>query len=162
EHPEEIEYHAFAQWLADRGLYRCQAAARSCGMKIGLIGDLAVGADGAGSQTWSRQGEFLASLSVGAPPDILNRAGQNWGISAFSPQGLKRSGFRAFIEMLRRGLAHAGGLRIDHAMGLSRLWLIPPGAGPREGAYLRYPFDDLLRLIALESHRHRAIILGED
>src|SRR5690606_6434638 len=111
---------------------------------------------------WSRQGEFLASLSVGAPPDILNRAGQNWGISAFSPQGLKRSGFRAFIEMLRRGLAHAGGLRIDHAMGLSRLWLIPPGAGPREGAYLRYPFDDLLRLIALESHRHRTIILGED
>lgn len=162
EHAEEIEYHAFAQWLIDRGLYRCQSAARSCGMKIGLIADLAVGADGAGSQAWSRQAELLPSLSVGAPPDILNRAGQNWGISAFSPQGLRRHGYRAFIEMLRRGLAHAGGLRIDHAMGLSRLWLIPPGAGPREGAYLSYPFEDLLRLIALESLRHRALILGED
>ncbi|PTU73726.1 4-alpha-glucanotransferase [Pseudomonas mangrovi] len=162
EHPDEIEYHAFAQWLADRGLYRCQSAARSCGMQIGLIADLAVGADGAGSQAWSRQAELLPSLSVGAPPDILNRAGQNWGISAFSPQGLRKHGYRAFIEMLRRGLAHAGGLRIDHAMGLSRLWLIPPGAGPREGAYLSYPFEDLLRLIALESHRHRALILGED
>jgi 4-alpha-glucanotransferase len=162
EHAEEIEYHAFAQWLIDRGLYRCQSAARSCGMKIGLIADLAVGADGAGSQAWSRQAELLPSLSVGAPPDILNRAGPNWGISAFSPQGLRRHGYRAFIEMLRRGLAHAGGLRIDHAMGLSRLWLIPPGAGPREGAYLSYPFEDLLRLIALESHRHRALILGED
>jgi 4-alpha-glucanotransferase len=131
-------------------------------MSIGLIADLAVGADGGGSQAWSRQDELLASLTVGAPPDILNRTGQGWGISAFSPEGLVRNGFRAFIEMLRANFAHAGGLRIDHIMGLQRLWVIPNGALPRDGAYLYYPVDDLLRLLTLESHRHQAIVLGED
>jgi len=131
-------------------------------MGIGLIADLAVGADGGGSQAWSRQDELLASLTVGAPPDILNRAGQGWGISAFSPEGLVRNGFRAFIEMLRANFAHAGGLRIDHVMGLQRLWVIPLGAPPCDGAYLYYPVDDLLRLLTLESHRHQAIVLGED
>lgn len=161
-YPAAIEYYAFCQWLMTRGLERVQQAARSQGMAVGLIADLAVGADGAGSQAWSRQDELLAEVHVGAPPDILNRAGQNWGISAFSPQGLKRNGFRAFIEMLRANLAHAGGLRIDHVMGLYRLWLIPAGATAPDGAYLHYPLDDLLRLLALESVRHRAIILGED
>ncbi|WP_367237686.1 MULTISPECIES: 4-alpha-glucanotransferase [unclassified Pseudomonas] len=161
-HQAEVEFQAFCQWLTERGLQRVQAAARSNGMVIGLIADLAVGADGAGSQAWSRQDELLADLKVGAPPDILNRSGQDWGICAFSPEGLKRNGYRAFIEMLRANLAHAGGLRIDHVMGLRRLWLIPRGAKPTEGAYLQYPVDDLLRLLALESVRHRAIILGED
>ncbi|WP_010198638.1 4-alpha-glucanotransferase, partial [Pseudomonas amygdali] len=124
-HSEHISFHAFAQWLIARGLERAQSAARSSGMRIGLIADLAVGADGAGSQAWSRQDELLSALTVGAPPDILNRAGQSWGISAFSPDGLKRNGFRAFIEMLRANFAHAGGLRIDHVMGLQRLWVIP-------------------------------------
>lgn len=158
----EVEFHAFAQWLIDRGLQRCHVAARSGGMRIGLISDLAVGADGSGSQAWSRQAELLARMTVGAPPDILNRAGQGWGISAFSPEGLRQHGFRAFIEMLRANLRHAGGMRIDHVMGLKRLWLMPEGASPREGAYLNYPFEDLLRLLALEAHRHDALILGED
>ncbi|MCY1401378.1 4-alpha-glucanotransferase [compost metagenome] len=131
-------------------------------MSIGLIADLAVGADGGGSQAWSRQDELLASLTVGAPPDILNRTGQGWGISAFSPEGLVRNGFRAFIEMLRANFAHCGGLRIDHVMGLQRLWVIPNGSPPADGAYLYYPVDDLLRLLTLESHRHQAIVLGED
>ncbi|QXI36801.1 4-alpha-glucanotransferase [Pseudomonas xantholysinigenes] len=161
-YPARIEFHAFCQWLTERSLQRAQDAARGNGMAVGLIADLAVGADGAGSQAWSRQDELLAELKVGAPPDILNRAGQDWGICAFSPEGLKRNGYRAFIEMLRANLAHAGGLRIDHVMGLRRLWLIPRGAAPSEGAYLEYPLDDLLRLLALESARHQAIILGED
>lgn len=161
-YPARIEFQAFCQWLTERGLQRAQQAARSNGMAIGLVADLAVGADGAGSQAWSRQDELLADLKVGAPPDILNRAGQDWGICAFSPQGLKRHGYRAFIEMLRANLAHAGGLRIDHVMGLRRLWLIPRGAKPSEGAYLHYPLEDLLRLLALESVRHQAVILGED
>jgi len=161
-YPAAIEYYAFCQWLVTRGLQRVQQAARGQGMAVGLIADLAVGADGAGSQAWSRQAELLADVHVGAPPDILNRAGQNWGISAFSPQGLRRNGFRAFIEMLRANLAHAGGLRIDHVMGLYRLWLIPAGASPQEGAYLHYPIDDLVRLLTLEAVRPRAIILGED
>jgi 4-alpha-glucanotransferase len=159
---EQIGFHAFAQWLITRGLERAQTAARSSGMSVGLIGDLAVGADGAGSQAWSRQDELLSALTVGAPPDILNRSGQSWGISAFSPTGLKRNGFRAFIEMLRANFAHAGGLRIDHVMGLQRLWVVPLGSKPSEGAYLNYPLDDMLRLLCLESWRHKAVVLGED
>ena len=161
-HGPQISFHAFAQWLMARGLERAQVAARSGGMRIGLIADLAVGADGAGSQAWSRQDELLSALTVGAPPDILNRAGQSWGISAFSPEGLKRNGFRAFIEMLRANFAHAGGLRIDHIMGLQRLWVVPLGAPASDGAYLNYPLDDMLRLLSLESWRHKAIVLGED
>ena len=162
QHAGRIGFYAFCQWLIARCLQRAQNVARSSGMGIGLIADLAVGADGGGSQAWSRQDELLASLTVGAPPDILNRAGQGWGISAFSPEGLVRNGFRAFIEMLRANFAHAGGLRIDHVMGLQRLWVIPLGAPPCDGAYLYYPVDDLLRLLTLESHRHQAIVLGED
>jgi 4-alpha-glucanotransferase len=162
ENAGRIGFFAFCQWLITRCLERAQTAARSSGMSIGLIADLAVGADGGGSQAWSRQDELLASLTVGAPPDILNRSGQGWGISAFSPEGLVRNGFRAFIEMLRDNFAHAGGLRIDHIMGLQRLWVIPNDAPPADGAYLYYPVDDLLRLLALESHRHQAIVLGED
>ncbi|MFK0087968.1 4-alpha-glucanotransferase [Pseudomonas sp. NPDC090755] len=162
QHQRQIQFHAFCQWLIQRSLQRAQDAARSNGMGIGLIADLAVGADGAGSQAWSRQDELLAGLNVGAPPDVLNRSGQNWGICAFSPEGLRRNGYRAFIEMLRASFAHAGGLRIDHVMGLQRLWLVPLGAHATEGAYLNYPLDDLLRLLCLESVRHQAIVLGED
>ena len=162
EHKEEVGYYAFCQWLIARSLERAQNAARGAGMRIGLVADLAVGADGAGSQAWSRQDELLSALTVGAPPDILNRSGQGWGISAFSPEGLQRSGFRAFIEMLRANFAHAGGLRIDHVLGLQRLWVIPQGELPPNGAYLHYPLDDMLRLLSLESHRHQAIVLGED
>ena len=158
----EVDYHAFCQWLIDRCLARAQNTACAVGMKIGLIADLAVGADGAGSQAWARQDEFLHTLNVGAPPDILNRSGQDWGLSAFSPNGLQRNGYRAFIEMLQANLAHAGGLRIDHIMGLQRLWVFPCGSHSRAGAYLDYPFDELLRLICLESWRHQALIVGED
>ncbi|MCQ4303482.1 4-alpha-glucanotransferase [Stutzerimonas frequens] len=162
EHADEVSYHAFGQWLMARGLERAQVAARSAGMRIGLVSDLAVGADGGGSQAWSRQAELLASLSVGAPPDVMNRDGQNWGISAFSPWGLKQNGFRAYIEMLRANLAHSGGMRIDHVLGLKRLWVMPAGADPKHGVYLNFPFDDMLRLLCLEAWRHRAVILGED
>ncbi len=162
EHADEVSYHAFGQWLMARGLERAQVAARSAGMRIGLVSDLAVGADGGGSQAWSRQGELLASLSVGAPPDVMNRDGQNWGISAFSPWGLRQHGFRAYIEMLRANLAHAGGMRIDHVLGLKRLWVVPAGADPKRGVYLNFPFDDMLRLLCLEAWRHQAVILGED
>lgn len=101
-------------------------------------------------------------LSIGAPPDLLNTRGQDWGLATFSPHGLRRHGYAAFIELLQAALRHAGGMRIDHAMGLQRLWVIPDGAAPAEGAYLRYPFADLLRLVRLESWRHRAVILAED
>lgn len=158
----EVAFHAFLQWQADRSLAATQRAALDAGMPIGLIADLAVGADSGGSQCWSRQDETLLGLSVGAPPDLLSPQGQNWGLAAFSPRGLARHGFGAFLEMLRHAMRHAGGVRIDHALGLARLWVVPDGAPAADGAYIAFPVTDMLRLIALESHRNRAIVLGED
>lgn len=158
----EIRFHAILQWLARRGLNAAHGAAKAAGMQIGLIGDLAVGTDPTGSHGWSRQGDFLDGVTVGAPPDVLNVHGQDWGLTAFSPTALRAHGYAAFIEMLRASFASVGGLRIDHVLGLYRLWLVPAGMGPADGAYLRLPFDDLARLIALESWRHRAIVVGEN
>ena len=162
EHADEVGFHAFLQWQAALGLQQAQIAAREAGMAIGLISDLAVGADPAGSQAWSRGDQMLNGLSVGAPPDVLAPMGQNWGLGAFSPVALRRQGFQAYLEMLRSAFRHAGGVRIDHVLGLTRMWLVPDGFSSTQGAYLRFPFDDLLRLIALESWRHRGIVIGED
>ncbi len=131
-------------------------------MRIGLLADLAVGMSTAGSQAWAGQLDTLMNLEIGAPPDLYNAKGQNWGLTTFSPRVLAAEGFSSFLATLRAALRHAGGLRIDHAMGLLRLWVIPRGADPRAGAYLSYPVKDLLRLTALEAHRHNAIIIGED
>ena len=162
QHATEIEFHAFLQWRADQGMAAAQAAARDAGMKIGLIADLAVGADSGGSHCWARQDQILGSLAIGAPPDLLNGRGQNWGLAAFSPTGLRQNGFGAFLEMLRAAMRHSGGVRIDHALGLRRLWVVPDGHESRDGAYLAFPQTDLLRLVALESSRNRAVVVGED
>ncbi|MBR0654628.1 4-alpha-glucanotransferase [Plastoroseomonas arctica] len=162
EHAGEVAFHAFCQWIADASLADAAARAGAAGMPLGLIADLAVGTDGAGSHAWQRQDSILDAASVGAPPDIFSPLGQDWGLATFSPLSLAAHGFAAFIEMLRANLRHAGGLRIDHAMGLRRLWLVPRGAGPADGAYLRYPLREMLHLLALEAHRHAAIVMGED
>lgn len=162
EQAEEVEYHAFLQWLADRGLSAAQHAAREAGMRIGLIADLAVGVDGGGSDGWSRQAEILQQVEIGAPPDLFNARGQGWGITSFSPQGLRMSGFAGFREMLGAAFRNAGGIRVDHVLGLRRLWLVPEGASPKDGAYLRYPLEDMLRLVALESHLNKGVVIGED
>jgi 4-alpha-glucanotransferase len=162
EQAKDIAFHAWLQWRADRELAAAQAAARAAGARIGLIADLAVGTDPSGSQSWSRQDEVLKGLEIGAPPDLVNQEGQSWGITAFAPHGLRHSGFSAFIDMLRHALRHAGGVRIDHVMGLTRLWVIPQGLPSAQGAYLAMPADDLMRLVALESQRRKAVILGED
>lgn len=162
QHAEEVRFHLFLQWLARRGLAAAQATAQRSGMAIGLIGDLAVGTDSGGSHAWSRQRELLRGLSVGAPPDELAGLGQNWGLTAFSPRALREEGYAPFLEVLRANLRDVGGLRIDHAFGLQRLWIVPEGASPSDGAYLYYPLQDLLRLVALESWRARAVIVGED
>jgi len=161
-HAAEVTFHAFMQWQANLSMAATQQATRDAGMPIGLIADLAVGADSGGSHCWSRQAETLLGLSIGAPPDLLSPQGQSWGLAAFSPRGLVLNGFGAYLEMLRNAMRHAGGVRIDHALGLSRLWVVPDGASAADGAYISFPIDDMLRLIALESHRHRAIVLAED
>ena len=162
DYADEVGFHAFLQWLVADGLQRAQGAAVGAGMAIGLIADLAVGADDSGSQAWSRQDEMLTGVSIGAPPDAFNVQGQNWGLCSFSPHGLVRSGFRGFIDMLRANFAQAGGLRIDHILGFLRLWLVPEGKRPDQGGYVRFPLEDMLRLTALESVRHEAIVVGED
>lgn len=162
EHRTEVDFHRFLQWLADRSLNRVQEQAISQGMSIGLITDLAIGTDPRGSHAWSRQNEILRDVSVGAPPDLFQPLGQNWGITAFSPHALRSNGYAGFIETLRANLRHAGGIRIDHVMGLSRMWLVSHGAPAHEGAYLSYPMDDMLRLLALETWRHKAIVIGEN
>ncbi|OZI19147.1 4-alpha-glucanotransferase [Bordetella genomosp. 9] len=161
-HDKDVAYHVFLQWLATRGLQRAQRTALDAGMRIGLISDLAVGTDPSGSHAWSRQSDILSDLSPGAPPDVYNPLGQSWGLTAFSPRSMRLSGYSAFREMLRASLAYTGGVRIDHVLGLARMWLVPRDASPKDGAYLRYPLDDMLRLVALEAWRHRAIVVGEN
>lgn len=157
-----LDFHVFLQWLAARGLAQVQERARRAGMALGLINDLAIGMDPGGSHAWSRPEDLLMGLNVGAPPDLINSDGQDWGLTALSPFALVADGYAPFIATLRAAMRHAGGVRIDHVLGLARLWLVPQGAGAVHGAYLRFPIEDLLRLIALESHRQQAIVIGED
>ncbi len=161
-HADEVEFFVFAQWLAHASLTAAHNSARDAGMAIGLIADLAVGMDGGGSHAWSRPDDLLDGLSIGAPPDPLGPEGQDWGITGFAPHALKRTGFAPFIATLRAALDHAGGIRIDHALGLNRLWVVPHGASSAEGAYLTYPLQDMLRVLAIESHKARTIVIGED
>ncbi|KMQ80351.1 4-alpha-glucanotransferase (amylomaltase) [Candidatus Burkholderia pumila] len=158
----EVDFYLFTQWLAAKSLMHAQHAGRNAGMTVGLVADLAVGCDSAGSHAWSYPDEMLTGVSVGAPPDLFNQAGQSWGLATFSPRAMRMQGFSAFIDMLRCAFKCAGGIRIDHILGLRRLWLVPEGESAKDGAYLRYPLEDLLRLIALESWRFRAIVVGED
>ncbi|RXF75326.1 4-alpha-glucanotransferase [Hansschlegelia zhihuaiae] len=158
----EVSFHVFLQWISDRSFAAAQTVARKAGMAIGLISDLAVGMDVGGSHAWSRHDDLLVGLSVGSPPDLFNPNGQAWGLAAFSPLALKRTGFAPFLATLRACMRNAGGVRIDHAMGFQRLWVSPDGADPKDGAYLSYPVDDLLRLTALESTRNDCVVVGED
>ncbi|KPF65400.1 4-alpha-glucanotransferase [Porphyrobacter sp. AAP60] len=162
ENADEIAFHLFVQWLARQGLAGAQSAAKDAGMAIGLIGDLAVGVDPSGSDAWSLRHAMLDGLTIGAPPDPLGPLGQNWSITGFSPDGLRQTAYEPWIAMIRAGLAAGGGLRIDHAFGLARLWVIPEGGATKDGAYLQYPFDDLVRLAALEAHRANALVIAED
>lgn len=159
---KDVRFQLFLQWQAAKGLQAAQAAAVGAGMKVGLITDMAVGMDPSGSHAWSVSGEVLQGLSIGAPPDIYNPAGQNWGLTGFSPRGLRSGGYAGFIGTLRAAMRHAGGIRLDHAMGLQRLWVVPDGASASDGAYLHYPFAELLGLLTLESQRNQAIVVAED
>jgi 4-alpha-glucanotransferase len=155
-------YHAFLQWLAEGALAATQKAAKDAGMRIGLITDLAIGLDPGGAEVGADPAAFLTGLRIGAPPDAFNPDGQDWGLTSFAPRALAARGYGPFIATLRANMRHAGGIRLDHAMGLNRLWLVPRGGSAKDGAYLAYPLDDLMRLLALESQRHRAVVIGED
>jgi 4-alpha-glucanotransferase len=159
---EECEFHEFVQWTADRQLRACRDHGRACGMPIGLYIDLAVGVDPHGADAWNGQGVLLATVSIGAPPDDFNPAGQNWGLAPFNPHALPANDFEPLRHLLRASMAYAGAIRLDHVLGLKRIFMIPHGGSAADGAYVRFPFEQQLRVIAEESHRHRCIVIGED
>lgn len=159
---EEVDFHLFLQWLAARGLETVQVRAKASGMSIGLIGDLAVGVTPGGGDTWAMPEAMLRGLTIGAPPDPLGPLGQNWSITSFSPDGLRATGYAPWIAMVRSAMRASGGLRIDHAFGLARLWVIPDGGTSADGAYLEFPFEDLVRLATLEAHRANCLVIAED
>ena len=161
-HERDVDFHCFLQWLAAGSLGTAQQAARHAGMRVGLLGDLAVGASPFGSQIWSRPDHFLRGVSIGAPPDIHNPRGQVWRLTAFSPQALHQYGYEPFLDVLRASLEHTGGLRIDHILGFQRIWIVPEGADAADGAYLDMPADDLLALTSLEAWRRDSLVIGEN
>jgi 4-alpha-glucanotransferase len=160
EHAHLVTFHAWLQWIADSQLAKAAEAAK--GMAVGLYRDLAVGADRSGVETWSNPHAVVDGVQVGAPPDILNPAGQGWGLPPFNPRALRQETYQSFIELLRANMRHAGGLRIDHIMALQHLYWIPAGSSPGDGAYVRYDLEDLVGILALESQRNRCLVIGED
>ena len=158
----EIAFVAFVQWIADQQLRACRDRAAQLGMGVGLYLDVAVGVQPDGFDAWNEQAAISRHLAVGAPPDALNTAGQNWGLAGFNAAGLQSSDFAPFRAMLRAAMRYAGAIRLDHILGLKRLYLVPHGFGPRDGAYVRMPFQALLAVIAQESVAARCVVIGED
>lgn len=159
---DRVEFFEYLQWEADRQLQAVGRRSFELGLAVGLYTDLAVSVDRAGAEVWSQQDLYAAGASVGAPPDDFNLNGQDWGLPPLVPDRLREAAYAPFVATLRANMRHAGALRIDHVMGLARLFWVPPGGSARDGAYVRYPFDDLLGLVALESHRNRCLVIGED
>ncbi|WP_264049088.1 malto-oligosyltrehalose synthase [Methylobacterium flocculans] len=161
-HAEAVTYHIWLQYLADRQLEDASSTALGTGMRLGLYRDLAVGADRGGSEIWSHPERFANGVSIGAPPDLLAPKGQDWGLPAFHPLEMERDGLAAFRALVVANMRHAGAIRIDHAFQLARLFLIPVGRSAKEGAYVAMPFEPMLAVLRLESHRAKCLVIAED
>lgn len=159
---EQVEFYAWLQWQAETQLAAAGQRSLHSGLGVGLLLDLPVGVDRGGSETWSEQTLYASGVGIGVPPDDFNLNGQDWGLVPFVPHLLHESGYLRFIEILRCAMREAGALRIDHVMGLQRLFWIPAGGAPCDGGYVRYPLDDLLAIVSLESRRNRCLVIGED
>jgi 4-alpha-glucanotransferase len=155
DHVQRVRFHMWIQWSIDEQLAKNSYS-------IAVMQDLPIGVDPAGADAWMWQDVFAQGVSIGAPPDKFNTGGQDWGLPPLIPWKLRSSGYEPFIQTIRATLRHAGGLRIDHVLGLFRLFWVPRGLGPARGAYVRYSADELLSIVALESHRANAFIVGED
>jgi 4-alpha-glucanotransferase len=157
-----IEFVEFVQWTADRQLRDCKALAENLGMKVGLYLDVAVGVQSDGFDAWNEQEAISHHLGVGAPPDPLNVLGQSWGLAGFNAAGLEIRNFAPFRDMLRASMRHAGAIRLDHVLGLKRLYLVPHGFPAKNGAYVQMPLEALFAATALESVAHQCVVIGED
>jgi 4-alpha-glucanotransferase len=162
EHPAEVEFYAYLQWLAHEQLTSAQALTRELGMPIGLYGDYAVGANPSGSETWVDQASYSLGAEIGAPPDPLALRGQGWGIPPQDPAALQAQRLQGFIRLIRNNMRYYGALRLDHVMSLCRLWWVPGGCSPTDGAYVHYPLHQLLTVLSLESARNSCLVVGED
>lgn len=162
EHADRIDFHMWLQWIADQQLSTAQSSGTDAGMPVGLICDLAVGVNGSGADAWMLNGLFAREMNVGAPPDPFNQAGQDWGQPPMRPDVLEQMAYAPLREMVSSALRHAGGVRIDHIMGLFRLWWVPKGLDPRHGAYVRYNHEAMVGVVALEAYRAGALVIGED
>ncbi|MEW7312664.1 4-alpha-glucanotransferase [Buttiauxella gaviniae] len=162
EHSDEVNFYLWLQYLAHVQFEMCWQTSQSFKMPVGLYRDLAVGVAEGGSETWCDRELYCLKASVGAPPDILGPLGQNWGLPPMDPHVITARAYQPFIELLRSNMTSCGALRIDHVMSMLRLWWIPYGETADKGAYVHYPVDDLLSILALESKRHRCMVIGED
>ena len=162
DHAEVVEFHQWLQWLLDRQLAAAQAEAISAGMSLGVVHDLAVGVHPDGADAWGLGDALARGVYVGAPPDQFNQLGQNWTQPPWRPDRLAELGYAPYRDMLRTVLKDSGGIRVDHIIGLFRLWWIPEGMGADEGTYVRYDHEALIGILALEAHRAGAVVVGED
>lgn len=162
ENKEQILYFCFLQWVAHVQLSQVKETSHQAEMSIGLYLDMAVGCDGGGFDVWSDQHLFVSGASIGAPPDAMNNLGQNWGLTPMNPVELKSKGYQPLVKALRSSMKYAGAIRIDHILGLMRQYWVAPGMKADEGMYIGFPFDDILRIIALESQRNQCVVIGED
>ncbi|MER7402598.1 4-alpha-glucanotransferase [Streptomyces sp. NPDC000070] len=159
---DRVDFWSRLAWLTDSQLTAAQRAGREAGMPVGIVHDLAVGVHPGGADAWAQQEHFAAGMSVGAPPDAFNARGQDWGLPPWRPDRLAESGYAPFRELLRALFRYAGALRIDHVMGLFRLWWVPLGHPPTEGTYVRYDAEAMLAVLVLEASRAGALVIGED
>jgi 4-alpha-glucanotransferase len=160
--PEAVDFHRWLQWLLDEQLDATQAAAVRAGMTLGVVHDLAVGVNPRGADAWRMHDVFAGRISVGAPPDAFNQLGQDWTQPPWRPDRLTELAYEPFRAMVSTVLRHAGGVRVDHIIGLFRLWWIPTGRPPTEGTYVRYDHEALVGILALEAQRAGALVVGED
>lgn len=156
------DFYAWLQWVADDQLAAAQAAARRAGMALGVVHDLAVGVHPEGADSWALRDVLATGVSVGAPPDDFNQQGQDWSQPPWRPDALAEAAYRPFRDLVRTVLRHAGGLRVDHIIGLFRLWWVPAGQLPSAGTYVHYDHDALIGILALEAHQAGAVLIGED
>ncbi|HJC61293.1 MAG TPA: 4-alpha-glucanotransferase [Candidatus Dietzia intestinigallinarum] len=162
QHRDEVRFHQWLQWITVEQRADAQRRALEAGMRLGVVHDLAVGVHPTGADAWSLSGSLARGVSVGAPPDVYNQRGQDWSQPPLRPDALAESGYRPFREIVRAALRGAGGIRVDHILGLFRLWWIPEGCPPTEGTYVRYDAEAMLAVLSLEAARAGAVVIGED